>query len=487
MTTNYHIKYATFVLITKKKYRKICQLCDRLLLNQSNTVSISYLHILRAHPIFIEKYQCLFLKNKFSLVWLGLIKSSIFSLVRITQGVFYTKSHLKSQPVKRSDILFVSHLINSSHIGNDKDFYFGDLASQLNRNNVSCHIAMLNHCSLRKEKLLKKWKNNHTPRTVLSKNLLFVEEIKIWHQQLKLFFSINPENKAKKQARLHALSTSTAGNMRFRKQISQLVKQTCAKVIITTYEGHAWERLAYDEAKKINPNIKCFGYQHTAIFKYQHAVKRPLQGTYNPDVILSSSQIDKAMLDRSEAANNSTVVCIGSPRYIKPVQITKQEKHCLVIPEGLLSECLLLFELSLDYVQRCPSQQFIWRLHPLIDFQVLAKKSQLFKDIPNNITLSEQSLEDDVKQCNSVLYRGSTAVVGAINSGLKPIYYQQKQDELSIDPIYQQELGKFIVANQAELKMALEQDIDDEAKQKLQEFAQNFYTPLDVEALVDLL
>jgi hypothetical protein len=74
-------------------------------------------------------------------------------------------------------------------------------------------------------------------------------------------------------------------------------------------------------------------------------------------------------------------------------------------------------------------------------------------------------------------------VVKAINAGLKPIYYQQSADELSIDPIYQHQQGKEIVHNQKELNLALNKGIDMETKQTLQDFAQDFYTSLDVQVL----
>jgi len=74
--------------------------------------------------------------------------------------------------------------------------------------------------------------------------------------------------------------------------------------------------------------------------------------------------------------------------------------------------------------------------------------------------------------------------VNAINAGLKPIYYQQSVGELSIDPIYQQRLGKGVVKNQRELSFALNKDLNRKDRKTLQDFAQNFYTPLDVHALM---
>jgi len=123
----------------------------------------------------------------------------------------------------------------------------------------------------------------------------------------------------------------------------------------------------------------------------------------------------------------------------------------------------------------------------LLSFKKLKKQSSIFKNLPDNITLSEANLEDDINQCDSVLYRGSTAVVNAINVGLKPIYYRKSADELSIDPIYTHKKGKSIVHNQEELGLALDRDIDAKTMQSLQDFAQDFYTPLNVNIFLKAL
>ena len=122
-----------------------------------------------------------------------------------------------------------------------------------------------------------------------------------------------------------------------------------------------------------------------------------------------------------------------------------------------------------------------------MSFDKLKSQSSILKNLPNNIHLSVGSLDDDIQRCDSVLYRGSTAVVNAINAGLKPIYYQQSSDEMSFDPIYTHKKGKSIVHNQEELGLALDRDIDDKTMQSLQDFAQDFYTPLDVNAMLELL
>ena len=68
--------------------------------------------------------------------------------------------------------------------------------------------------------------------------------------------------------------------------------------IITTFEGHAWERLVYYYARRANPNIKCFGYQHSAVFEHHNSIKRPLNNKYNPDVVFTSGKIAENILNQ---------------------------------------------------------------------------------------------------------------------------------------------------------------------------------------------
>ena len=61
----------------------------------------------------------------------------------------------------------------------------------------------------------------------------------------------------------------------------------------------------------------------------------------------------------------------------------------------------------------------------------------------------------------------------------------QSNNEVSVDPIYQQQKGKKFVINQEQFKVALNEDIDIEDRQSLQDFAHDFYTPFDVEVLTN--
>ena len=170
---------------------------------------------------------------------------------------------------------------------------------------------------------------------------------------------------------------------------------------------------------KLNPSIKCFGYQHAAVFENQHAIKRSIGSLYNPDIILTSGKISQRILNECKLLRNLRIICLGSPKYTNPKVIKDKVDCCLVVPQATVKECLHLFELSYFYANQNKNQKFIWRLHPLLSFEKIKKYSAIFKKLPDNISLSEGDLDEDVQKSDSVLYCGSTAVVNAINAGLK--------------------------------------------------------------------
>jgi hypothetical protein len=449
-------------------------------------VANTYLHVHNAHPEILKKYNLTrgkkyFLSIQFKLIFLTKVFQSLFD-----------KRHFYSQKKSvKSRVLFISHLTNNQQIYKDFDPYFGSLPDQLLKQKVDISIVLLNHTGIRNKKALSGWRDSKISRFVLSTSLSFWAEIKLYHSQKKsnkklkfILKDLHVENFSKKDILQRQLSYGTINSLRIAKQIASIINKTGAKYIVTTYEGHAWERLVYYYARKIDPSIQCFGYQHAAVFKHQHAIKRLLCNQYNPDIILTSGQVSKSIFEKSQM-KDVRIVCLGSPKSTTPSATVMKLKTCLVIPEGFISECLTLFKFSLSYAEQHNDQKFIWRLHPMLNFKKLQKYSDIFKKIPNNIYLSKQSLADDIKKCDSVLYRGSTAVIDAINKGLRPIYYKQSLDELSVDPIYQQQ-DRDIVSNHVELSRSLNKVEDSDSINRLITFGQNFYTPLNVECFAEL-
>jgi len=452
-------------------------------------VANTYLHIINtANSDFLSNYN----QSKLGKVRMPIRAKMVFA-VRVFQSIFDSQHHYVRERIVKSDVLFVSHLTNQRQISQDNDAYFGDLPNQLFKNGVNSSVVLINHTKASKSQVLNGWVDSKVHRFILSSSLDFMSEIKNYLTQFKskkklrlILKDLRVDKEIAQNLLRNHLSPDTFNALRIAKQVSGIASQTGVKFVVTTYEGHAWERLVYYWIRKVNPGIKCFGYQHSAVSEHQHAIKRPLGKEYNPDVILTSGVVSQEIFSEIQIME-SDVVRLGSPRYSPAIFAPSKSQCCLVATQGEVTECLILFEFSLAYAKQHPEQKFIWRLHPIISFEKLKKYSTIFERLPNNISLSRESLERDIKICDSILYRGTTIVVNAINAGLKPIYYQQSSDELSLDPIYTHKEGKSIVHSQEELSLAFDQNINVKTMQSLQDFAQDFYTPLNAGVLLKLL
>jgi hypothetical protein len=460
---------------------------DKILLHkdiQPYIVANTYLHILNNSKEFIEKH---------SLTTIERISQSIrfklVTLVRVFQTILYKKYFIKQKNIN-SKILFVSHLTNRQQLFQDYDSYFGDLPNQLSHHKIDSTIVLINHINAKNPQTSSLWKDSKVHRLILNLSLDFLSEIKLYfaHRKSKkrlnyILKELGIDKADTKKILNNHCSANTFNALRIAKQVTDIAEKIGAKFIITTYEGHAYERLVYYYARKLNPSIRCFGYQHAAVFENQHAIKRSLGSEYNPDIIFASGKVSQRILSECKLLRNLKIICLGSPKHSKPKVLTDRIDCCLVVPEGNIRECLYLFELSYIYANQNKNQTFIWRLHPLLSFKKIKKYSDILKKLPDNIFLSESDLDEDVQKSDSVLYRGSTAVVNAISAGLRPIYYQHSYDEPIMDPIYQQLKGKEIIFNQKDLGLALKRKVDSKIKQSLQNFAQDFYTPFDIQKL----
>jgi len=409
-------------------------LFDKVLIHKDSNqyiVANTYLHVLKAHPEFLKKYNL----SKQLKIW-HFVKSRLVSVIRILQSILNKKHYNTQKQNIQSDILFVSHLTNSQQLLRDSDNYFGDLPNQLLQRGMDSSIALIDHIKMNNQATSRVWKDSKVHRFILNSSLDFLSEIKLYFsqrkakKQLKFILKDLKINKALvKEILHHHLSSETFYTLRIAMQVADIIRKTGAKFIVTTYEGYAWERLVYYYAREVNPDIKCFGYQHAAVFKHQHAIKRPLKKKYNPDVLLTSGIIAKNIFKKSQI-ESSEIACLGSYKHQTSNLTTGQVQCCLVLPEGLVSECLILFKLSLGYAKQYKDQQFIWRLHPLLNFDDIRKHGISLNSLPSNIHLSESSLDEDIQKCDSALYRGSTSIVNAINAGLKLFINSNKVKKL---------------------------------------------------------
>lgn len=429
-----------------KDFNKICGICDDFLFLRAEsliTLAIPSLHVIRAHPMYLEKYKT-FYKSEFIPNFYKFLRNIAANFRSLIRAIFSFSPPLAfSKPVNsKLDFIFVSHLINIDHLKNESDFYHHDLPNQLSEQGFNVAIALINYTNVSAEKLAKMSCDLKIPRIILGKNLNFHAE---WMLRKKIFFEIGQLLALCKNPKwpinfirltiIELLGGGTLHALRLGLQIERLVQKYCPRTLVTTYEGHSWERVAFGSARKINSKITCVGYMHAGILAGQHASLRNLTKKYNPDIVLTCGKSATDYLIKNKVLGDVTVICIGSSRCSlsqEDMMRSGSVNSCLVIPEGTQDECKLLFEFSLELAHKAPHIDFIWRLHPNMIGSRLTKISSKLKTIPKNIRISNNDFDADISRSMWVLYRGSTAVIKAVGQGLIPIYLAVK-DEIPIN------------------------------------------------------
>ena len=302
----------------------------------------------------------------------------------------------------------------------------------MQQNGYNSAIGLINHTKNDKPSFFKNLNQRSIGFFLFSRNLSFISEIsfffKIVKEAIELLKirrkTVDPFlKKVILTAIFDSFSKTAVNSLRIHRQVQHLVKEYNPKFVVVTYEGHAWERLAFAAARSSNSSVKCIGYQHSAVFRLQHAIRRSLAQRFNPDIIFCSGVVGKSKLDIAVGLKSIPKFVLGSNRSIDnfPLKNTKEFMNakldsCLVMPEDDISECNILFEFSIECAKELPNVKFIWRLHPLVTFSSLTKLNKKLRKLPSNVFLSNDTLAEDIKKCNIALYRGTTAIVQAVGN-----------------------------------------------------------------------
>jgi len=487
--------------LNKNQYIELCKYCDEILQEDEASqarIAIPWLHVIRPHPTFLSQYEGLF-TTKFLIIDIlrKLFLKKIYELILLVNflKIFRRYNGIcidnKDKKCENNNVLFISHLTNLNSIGLDEDTYFGALPKTLKKQGYFVIIALINHTGKSSKEISKYLSKRKIPKIILLETLNFRKEWEIYKEIIKekslLKDSLNKssglKSKILRQAIVEINKSGTSRALRIRAQVKELVEQYNIKNMVTTYEGHSWERLAFLGAREGNSSINCIGYMHAPLFNYQHSLLRDLKEIYNPTHVWT---VNSSIADFLSCKIKCHTISIGSNKH-KAIKYScdnklnyEKQKTCLVIPEGIKSECEKLFDFSLSCAIAEPSINFIWRLHPLISFSDLVGRSNRYKKLPKNITLSEGAIDDDISKSNYVLYRGSSAIIECILGNLIPIYLDF-ENEITIDPLYQ--IKKIITVKTIDeyVKIvSLGEFIKKENLKILKEYCRNYHEPLNL-------
>ena len=242
----------------------------------------------------------------------------------------YYKKNFEKIIKKKYDYVFVSHLNNRDQLCSKVDPYFGDLPELLSKENIKVLLILIPHCQI-KENDFRNLKHNINSYDIhiLSNNFLeqdnvFEEITKVKKERRRLLKASKNNSESKLSSNLYyyaaekLFSKDNQNTLVQAKQVSNIISKSLPKNIITTYEGHGWERLFYFFAKKGFKKVKCLGYQHTLIFEKNHSVKRELEDLYNPDYILTSGILSSKIIKKNFSKDIS----------IRQYQIQQKKQNC---------------------------------------------------------------------------------------------------------------------------------------------------------------
>jgi hypothetical protein len=519
------VGYPGLAALNEKQYLQVCEVCDSVLLSPQasrETMGIPWLHVIREHPSFLKEYVELFAP---SIAWLSFLKSVARLALNVagwlrqawralrSDGEAWKASQTLNGPV---DVLFVSHLLNHSDAGKATDFYFGDLPDLIRAEGSSVVVALIDHVGITDSSIVQRWAGNAGTRVLLARSLDFRGELSLFYRLRKESLRLAVMSKRQgslllgkvcARASQEAMAGGARTALRMSVQIGQLVATIKPKMMVVTYEGHAWERMVFAAARDAFPKVQCVGYQHAALFRMQHSALRKLGASFDPDLVFTAGNISKVQIENSKKLENIPVRILGSNRAVVHSPATcfpdsgsvhgirhsvDSGNTCLVLPEGIISECLVLFEFSLNCAALMPQMRFVWRLHPLLSRARLVRSSSRMRTLPANVELSNLPLEDDLRYANYALYRGSTAIVQAVCAGLEPIYLSDK-DEMSIDPLYGLDAGRVSVTSPLEFQSAIfdkkttTSNVAVHNRQVAIRYCEDFYTRTEPEVLLSAL
>ncbi|MDA0328574.1 MAG: hypothetical protein O2958_06160 [Gemmatimonadetes bacterium] len=454
--------------MTPEEFSAVTAACDLLLRGSGpsvEAVAIPWLHVLNEHPSNLARYEDLLLPR-------APMPQYLRRAIRIG------KRQLKAQwdapmllPEAPSgvDVVFFSHLLNVDMLDREDDFYFGDLQAALEARGLTSVMVLFNQTGVAGGDLA-----GRVARSLPSGRFLLPSADRLG-QDLRTLRGLRPTagvlngvarkapdrllRRVAKQAAYHALDVGTLSNLSLHRRVGELVALLRPKAVVVTYEGHAWERMVFHAARQAFPEVNCVGYQHTILFPRQHSALRRLGKGFDPDIILTVGELNRARLlsrlpevDVQVYGSHRASMTSDPPRASRPTR-------CLVIPDGILSECEVLFDFAIACSLALPDIEFVLRTHPVMPFSSVARARRRFQRLPSNVTLSRGgAIRDDATKCRWVLYRGSSAVVASTMGGARPIYLSLGEGELDIDPLGELREWRRVVRSPSDMARIVAED-----------------------------
>jgi|LakMenEpi03Aug12_release.lakeMendotaPanAssembly.Ray.scaffolds.fasta_scaffold295734_2 hypothetical protein len=399
------------------------------------TYCISTLYINKGTFDFNEYFK---FKDVFSVLnFLFTAKKFFFSFYQFLLSKPTLHNRIKNSN-KKNNIFIISNIINKNI---NKDIYFGDLDKQINKKkDFNCIKIFKNFSSFNENVLWRKLKNN---QIILSNKTNFINEIIFIYmcgkEYLRLKF-LTTIKKIKIDSNYNYLISlrsllSMIPTLRLCHQIKKLILIYSPKVIIITFEGHAWERALIKTIKETDKNITAVAYQFSAFNKLNYSIFSNFKKIYSPNIIANSGDTTKNIFKKIYKHKIKCVV-LGSCKNRTVKNVKKNNYEILICPENLPNQLKAMLSLTIQLSNYYKNVKFRLRFHPAINSKDRFNYLKKINRKPRNLIISTNSLSKDLTKCSHIIYRGTATVIEALNYGLTPIYLNTYNSELDENPLF---------------------------------------------------
>jgi len=492
--------------MNESDYLRLAAGCDRLLAAKHGDrarLAIGMLHVIHEHPSWLAQYRRLLDPTLTPLRERALPRGAR-DLLRMARG-FRGALGARVDPAPPRDgalldVLVVSHLNDSQQLARQDDFYFGAMPAMLRERGAKTLVALVDH---------RGGAETRGPVDALPERILLPQylptagEMALWRQCAATRADLTRESRAARDpfdralARLaaeQALAAGTAANLRLYARVLELCSALRPRIVLTTFEGDASERMVFLAARHAAATTLRVGYQHTRLLPRAHAIRRALATPAlpcDPDVVLTLGAATQAML---ESANPGGVryIIYGSHRRTAPAvppAARTRAARCLVLPDAEPAEHAMLFNFTLECARQLPDITFVFRPHPVSGTTLRRVGRAPVDELPANLSVdASESLHAQAAGVRCCLYRASSAVFHAVLGGARPLYVARPR-EIPIDPLAALPSGRTVVTTPGEVAALARESAwpGSDAAACAWSYCDRYVAPLRPSALDDLL
>jgi hypothetical protein len=273
------------------------------------------------------------------------------------------------------------------------------------------------------------------------------------------------------------------------KNLVRILKQTGAQNLLLTFEGHSYEgyvaKKVRDEFSQLNIGV----YQFAPVVPAQVTFFRNLdQLNESIKIYVSGSLVKSIILTRTQVSPNRILI-LGSRKNRENYEIFSRKKSVifLLAAEGSNKALSEFIDLGFNLALENPKITFVVRAHPASN----SYKSKLFikigRQLPN-LVLSENSLDQDMREASYCVYRSSSVGLEGLAYGVVPIHLAAGQN-FSLDPIElinlpHRQFKKTSELRQEVLNISKNHDFEDEKLfRNYLDIFYNYFSPLNFDLL----